>query len=278
MDETSPPPNSPVEKMKRHVFSARKPALPSDDYVDSIRVDDDPNTPSVIVLAIGQSMSGKSHLVQNIIKRKILQGQFKAGIVFSKTKFNGGYDWMGNQNLVIQGYDANMFKRYLRKLENYRKSHNNRPLCNYVVFDDLGMSIDWNDPFISSFIAGPRHWGCSVFICVQYAKGLIYPIVREQSTNVFLFQQFTDDSMIATYKAFGSKLGDYKKFISELNQITSQPYHCLTVTKTPGSGQVKYGEYCSPAKKLNIAVKFGAKKQEEKNEENEIDENEDEII
>lgn len=251
-------------KLKRTVTNRPQPKRPepkaktktNDELFDQLQL------PGVFIF-LGKSKQGKSFLMRSLIKRWSMAGKFKAGLVFTTTKFNGGFNWMADQNCVITGYNENMLKRYLNKLSAYRTSHNDTPLPNFIIFDDIGRSVDWNDKLLSVLINTPRHFGTSIFICVQYAKGLILPNVREQADVAFIFQQKTNDSLEAAYTNFGSRLGTYDQFKSTLDDITSRDHHCLVMLTEPGNGNIQYREYCAPANEPNIVLKFGKKKEKE---------------
>ena len=208
---------------------------------------------------IGKSKQGKSFMCRSIIKRQALDGQFKCGIVFTTTKFNGGYNWMP-QNMVITGYDEDILKRYLNKMKRYRETHNDTPLPNFVIFDDCANSVNWNDPMLSIFINTPRHFGTSVFIMVQYSKGLILPNVREQCDFAFIWNQRTAGSIQAAFENFGTGFKDLEQFKQTLNDITKTPFQCLFVNNDETEFNKRYCAYIAPKDEPNITLNFEGKK------------------
>jgi hypothetical protein len=250
-DETKQDPKQAPVTKKKYVIASKKVKETGDSLFDSLEF------PAVIVI-IGKSKQGKSHLMRSIVKRHAMNGGFKAGIVFTQTKFNGGFDFMPD-NLVISGMNANMLKRYLNKMANYRRTHDDQPLPNFIIFDDMARSVDWNEPLFSTLINTPRHFGSTIIICCQYAKGLILPNVREQADYAFIFQQKTIDSLQASYSNFGSRLGTFDQFKSTLDDVTSRPHHCLVMKTEPGNGNISYEEYCAPAAEPKVFLQFGKK-------------------
>jgi hypothetical protein len=222
--------------------------------------------PAVYIMC-GKSKQGKSFMSRSIIKRQAQAGQFKCGLVFTTTKFNGGYNWLPS-NMVITGYDENILKKYLNKMKHYRETHNDTPLPNFIVFDDCGHSVNWNDPLLSVFINTPRHFGTSVFIMVQFCRGLILPNVREQADYVFLWNQRTAGSIQATYENFGTGFENLDKFKQTLNAVTKTPYQCLFVNNDETEFNKRYCAYIAPKEEPDIVLNFGATK-EKKDEENE---------
>lgn len=102
--------------------------------------------PSLILL-VGSSNSGKSYLIQYLLKMGCLNNKFNFGMIFTATKYNQDFNFLPDK-FVISGYNEKVLKQYLAKLEAYAKSHpvtfqqkkqgiySNVP-HNFVVFDDL---------------------------------------------------------------------------------------------------------------------------------------------
>ena len=262
-DEELKTPEKPKLTRQTNAVPETKQVKSGDELFDKLK------NPAVYIM-IGKSKQGKSFMCRSIIKRQAQAGQFKCGLVFTSTKFNGGYNWLPS-NMVITDYDENILKRYLNKMKHYRETHGNEPLPNFIIFDDCANSVNWNDPLLSIFINTPRHFGTSVFIMVQYCKGLILPNVREQADYVFIWNQRTAGSIQATYENFGTGFAHLDQFKQTLNQITKENFRCLFVNNDATDFNERYCAYIAPKEEPDIVLNFGSKKDKDKENEHKDD-------
>jgi hypothetical protein len=63
-----------------------------------------------IFVFIGRPESGKSHFVKSIIHDYLQAGYFRFMTVYCKTKFKGDYDFVDNQEHVVEGWDEDHLK------------------------------------------------------------------------------------------------------------------------------------------------------------------------
>lgn len=203
-----------------------------------------------LLLFIGKSKQGKTHLLKSLLLNMCDEGKFQFGIVFTTTRFNKSFDFMTNQKLVIPRYDENILKQYLRKVRELP----NKP-SNFIIFDDILGDLDIQSAFVKNFISTFRHYNCTVFLSTQYAYA-VSPLWREQCDICFIFRQKTGRSLQAVYEAFGSLFGQYKEFTDMLARITSEKYRCLVFDGDATNEDEKYSTYIADKEIPDINLKF----------------------
>ena len=118
--------------------------------------------PPCLIVVAGKSKRGKSYLIKYMLTMLCLNKKFKFGLVFCKTKFNCGYDFI-EDNKVVEGYNEDVLKNYLQTLQKYGEEN---PLTrkqkelgiktnippSFIVFDDIIGQMDLNTNFMSEFL------------------------------------------------------------------------------------------------------------------------------
>jgi hypothetical protein len=107
---------------------------------------------------------------------------------------------------ITVGYDELILKSYLAILAKMRKELDMKMPPSFIIFDDLIGSLvsSQNSKMFMSLITTFRHYNVSVFICAQYARGLINPTLREQARYVFCTNSGGENTD-HLYKSFGNK-------------------------------------------------------------------------
>jgi len=221
--------------------------------------------PPCLIVVAGKSKRGKSYLIKYMITMLCLNKKFKFGLVFCKTKFNCGYDFI-EDNKVIEGYKEDILKNYLQALQKYGEEH---PLTakqkayniktnippSFIIFDDIIGQMDLNAGFMSEFITTYRHYNITLIIATQYLHKV--PVLfREQADICVMFYQNTKKSIDACYENYGQEFDNAKKFKNFLIEKTSKPYHCLIYIEDGDDINTKYMEYKAPSDYPDIIFKF----------------------
>lgn len=164
--------------------------------------------PAIIIIS-GKPKQGKSHLINYFMytQRKM----FDYGIVFTKTKFNDGFEYIPDRFVHPNYYEdklENMMKLQAKLIEEGIKKK-----C-FVIFDDCLTSEFKNDLF-QDLITQYRHYNMTIIISTQYIYKL-NPTIRECANYVVIFRQSTKRSLDALYDSFGShfdKYDDFKNYV-----------------------------------------------------------------
>ena len=150
-----------------------------------------------------------------------LNKKFKFGLVFCKTKFNCGYDFI-EDNKVVEGYNEDVLKNYLQTLQKYGEEN---PLIkkqkelgiktnispSFIVFDDIIGQMDLNSGFMSEFLTTYRHYNITLIAATQYLYK-VPPLFREQADIRVMFCQTTKRSIEACYETYGQDFDNQKKW------------------------------------------------------------------
>ena len=179
--------------------------------------------PSVI-LAVGKAKRGKSTMIKQIVLGKCLAGYYQFGIVFCKTKFNHGYDWLPDK-AVIEGFDEQVLDKYLSALKQHRQQ-TKQAINNFIIFDDL-QGILTGTSQINNLLSTFRHYGSSIFICVQYLNQGVSTTIRENTDYVIAFNSKTENTIKSLWKNFGQMFNNYTEFKQHFLRTTSKPYTAM---------------------------------------------------
>lgn len=207
------------------------------------------------VLLVGKSFRGKSWLLRYIVQTKYRQGHFKFGIVFSKTLFNGDYDWLPDK-AKIEGYDENTLMRYFNNIKQIKLS-GKEPPQSFIIFDDLVAVLDSKSKFFTNFLATHRHLNIHVFIAVQYLLGTVTPIFREQISISIMFLSKTRRTLEALYESFGGLFQSYKEFKDYfINGTSKQPYIAMVYQNSEDDIKKNYTFIRAPANFTTEQIEF----------------------
>lgn len=176
-----------------------------------------------VTVCVGKPKRGKSYAVRwMILKNTIDKKIFKYGIVFTKTKFNGDFNYIPDE-YVYENYDPEILEQYLDGIKQQQKIQ-----PSFIIFDDIQGVIEANDPVLTSLIACHRHYKISIFFCFQYIYGRgSTPVLRECTTNAILFNSKGDRTLRALYENFGQLFDSYNDFKEYFLKCTSEPYTAM---------------------------------------------------
>ena len=174
-------------------------------------------TPSFTVL-FAQPDSGKTHMIEFLIKQLWGEGRLQYGFVFSLTaKMNGDYSYLP-QKYIYPKYKNDTLRAILQHQAS--KGGPKAPPA-FIIFDDCLGDTQFNSDAFTSFVSMYRHYNLTVFISTQYTNK-VPPIIRDCCTYAFIFKQGTVKSMKALYEAFGGltfpKWEQWAQFVDEHTQ------------------------------------------------------------
>jgi type IV secretory pathway VirB4 component len=170
---------------------------------------------------IGKAGSGKSTLTKYLLYNQQCKGfyeQFSIVMCFCKTKFNHAYDWLPNQ-WVHGGYNKKAIKNIMRTQRKIREQ-NLEPLPVCLIFDDCLNPKDYQSRLFLDLVANRRHYNISIIFSAQYLNREIPTLMRENTDLIFLFKQFSDNSLKGAYNAFGNlSFNDYYEFMRYMKRL-----------------------------------------------------------
>ena len=201
-------------------------------------------TPAVTV-CVGKPKRGKSYAVRWMILRNTVdKGIFKYGIVFTRTKFNKDFEYIGNQEYVYEDYDPMVLQQYLDGIKQQQKIE-----PSFIIFDDIQGVLNANDPVLTSMIACHRHYKISIFFCFQYIYGRgSTPVLRECTTYALLFNSKGDKTLRALYENFGQLFDSFREFKQYFLEITKEPYTAMLYVQDIDNKEDNYLKFKAPPK------------------------------
>jgi hypothetical protein len=149
-------------------------------------------------LLVGTSKSGKSYLLRYMLRSMLSARLFKFGLVFTATKFNGGYDWLPDKYVYVD-FDMDVLLAYMNFLVRIKIPPS------FIVFDDIISSLPLGTRLWSQFMATFRHYNITLFISTQYVN-MADALMRSQTDYAYLFQMHSDAQFKSTYATFGTML------------------------------------------------------------------------
>src|SRR5579885_782036 len=120
-----------------------------------------------VTLIIGKTQSGKSHLLEYIIKTLYYNGYFSFGIIISSTSmFNNEHQYVDQRFHIIPEKAERYLKILMVKMAQYKQQKIN--INGFIVLDDCLGSLKWNAELWTRLACTARHYNLSVFIITQY--------------------------------------------------------------------------------------------------------------
>lgn len=185
--------------------------------------------PSCILLC-GKPRSGKSACIKFLLLKHSLDNfkgaaNFEFGLVFTRTKFNGDYNFLPD-SYVIEGYDEEVLMKYLQGLENEIANGKKIP-PNFIVFDDLIALLNKNNPFLLNFFGTHRHTNTHIFLATQHLKTGASTTLREVCSAAVIFNSKTYNTTQSLYENFGGLHKDVNSFRRNLQEVTSEKHSAM---------------------------------------------------
>ena len=210
------------------------------------------NTPQICVF-LGKPKMGKSWALRHqILKQTVDNKTFKYGIVFTKTKFNGQYDYLPD-DYVYDSYDPEILQRYLDGLKELNEDEK-QP--SFVIFDDIQGLLSSQDPTLTQLVSNHRHFKITVFFCFQYIYGRAStPVLRECTTMAFLFNSKGKRTLEALFESFGQLFNNFKEFKEYFLVCTKEKYTAMLYIQDVDNIDENYLQYKAPSPKEMKHVK-----------------------
>ena len=173
---------------------------------------------------------GKTNCARFIVQKHSLDrfrgcAKFEFGIAFVRSKFAHDYDFLPDE-YVYEGYDQEALARYLNGIEDYI-GQGNKPVPNYVIFDDLIGLLSKNDPFLINFFGLHRKFGTTILLCTQHLKTGASTTLREVCTHAIMFNSKTFNTITSLYENFGGLFSNLQQFKECLQETTKEPYTAM---------------------------------------------------
>ena len=174
-----------------------------------------------VIVCVGKPKSGKSVITSYFVKKYSLEGIFKFGIVFTRTKFNNDYNYVPKKYIFTE-YKPEILKKYMNGLEKMKKKKGKIP-PNFVIFDDHQGILNRNDPTFINFISCHRHYKSTVFLNFQYLYGAS-PTLRECTTVALLFNSKGKRTLNGLFENFGQLFDNYEDFKDYFLSLTKKKH------------------------------------------------------
>ena len=207
-----------------------------------------------VCIFLGKPKQGKSWALRHtILKNTIDENRnFKHGIVFTKTKFNGGYDYLPD-DYIYEDYNPQILQQYLDGLKELDPKHIEP---SFVIFDDIQGLLSSGDATLTQLVSNHRHFKISCFFCFQYihSKGST-PLLRECTTMAFLFNSKGKRTLEAIYENFGQLFDNFKEFKEYYLACTKEKHTAMLYIQDVDNIEENYLQYKAPSPKEMKHVK-----------------------
>lgn len=217
---------------------------------------DSKNGLAQMIVLVGRSGRGKSHLMRYLLTDMFSRGKLKFGLVFTKTKYNNDYDFLPS-NRVIEGFDEGKLETYFNNLKKIKESKKKVP-PNFIIFDDLQGVLTNQTRFMINFLATHRHLNITVFTAVQYlgSSNSVNPLAREQTSLAILFQSRTRRTLENIYNAWGGLFPTFDEFKDHFLTATQEKYTAMVYSEHVDNIEDNYISIQAPADFPKIEFKF----------------------
>ena len=202
------------------------------------------------VLLVGKPKKGKTSALTYLLLKNSLDdfegcAKFEFGLVFSKSKFTGEYDFIENQEYVYEDYDEDVLKKYLDGLKNIIESGGEVP-SNYVVIDDQIGLLNKLSPFFINFLGTFRKTNTYIFFVTQHLKTGTSTTLREIVTHALIFNSKQMNTLQAIYENFGAMFKNIGEFKDNFWDITKEPYTAMLYLQDADNIEDNYLSYKAP--------------------------------
>lgn len=184
-----------------------------------------PSGKSAMYVLVGKGTKGKSYFIKWLIYNGVEKMNWKYGLVFVRTKFNGDYDYLPDDK-VIGGYNEEILKKYVSNIEKMISKDPSKVNESFLVLDDCTGILTNSTPWFINFIACFRHYKINIIIATQYLTGrqAISPIMREQTNFAIMFESRTKRTLEALYENYGGLFESLDTFKDYFLKLTKEPY------------------------------------------------------
>jgi hypothetical protein len=209
----------------------------------------------LIINAVGKCATGKTYFIRSLIYYYIKQKYFKFGLVFTRTKFNGDFDFMPEEH-IKEEYDEQFLKQYLSKLRRYKETKGFVP-PNFLILDDMLGQCSVYSNFWTSLISTHRHYNLTLIISSQSITSKLTSTLLRECVNIsVMFRSVFKNTIVALYECYGQQFEDYNEFLNVYLQVTGKKYHCLMFLNDKESKEKAYYSYIAPPNVPEFKIKF----------------------
>jgi hypothetical protein len=183
------------------------------------------------------------------------QNYFKFGMVISRTKFNGDYDWCPDE-YVKDEYDEQKLQQYINKLRMYKKSKGYVP-PSFLILDDVLGAVSVYSNFWTQLISQFRHFNLTLIIASQSITSKLTSTLLRECVNIsVMFRSVFKNTIVASFESFGQLFENYDEFLNLYLKITGQKYHALLFINDKDSKEQSYFDYIAPPNTPEFKIKF----------------------
>lgn len=186
----------------------------------------DPNEKSLVkgtrpfmMFIVGRPGEGKSALAQYVVWDKFHKKQIDYILLVTSTPWNDDWSFIPKKAKKGEWNDE-----LLAKIKKVQTQNERGHLC--IVLEDQAGAFPWDDKNFTNLLISHRHYNTSIIINMQYVNK-VPPIVRECSSHVAIFHQYTDRSRQALYDSFGGSFLNKEEFYKTLNENTEERYYFM---------------------------------------------------
>ena len=210
----------------------------------------------LIISVSGKPSTGKSYFVKSLIYYYTKLKYFRFGLVLTRTKFTGGYEWMPDE-YVKDEYNEEYLVKYFQKLKKYKEKTGTIP-ANFLIIDDFMGSINLYSPFWMHLISCFRHYNVSIIISAQsvVGKGASSTLLRECCNLSVMFRTVFKNTLVGLYECYGGLFEDYNEFINTFLRITSQKHHFMMFVNDKPDKESSYFDVIAPPNVPEFKLKF----------------------
>ena len=210
------------------------------------------NNPQICVF-LGKPKQGKSYACSWLIKRECLDKKtFKYGLVFTKTKFNGEFDYLPDE-YVYEDYRPEILQQYLDGLKQMDPK-DIQP--SFIIFNDIQGVLSNSDASLTQLVSNHRHFKISCFFLFQYLYGRAStPVLRECTTLAFLFNSKGKRTLEGLYENFGQLFDDFKSFKDYYLECTKPKHTAMLYIQDVDNIEENYLQFKAPPPKEMKHVK-----------------------
>lgn len=167
-----------------------------------------------VILSVGKTESGKTHMIKYLLKCLAMKGRFNYGCVISSTLFEGEWDCVPEQNRAF----PTQARKYICRIIKYQKRWKEQGILmhSFIVLDDCIGAINFNDALWTQIVTTLRHYGVTLFVNTQYYCKLP-AVFRSQAGYIFFMKMLNDRELRAAYEGCFPfmKYREFKEFVKE---------------------------------------------------------------
>ncbi len=179
-----------------------------------------------VAVIVGKAGSGKSTLTKYLMHNQQCQkfyNRFEIILVFCKTTFNHAYDFVPSE-WVHSGFNKKAIKNMMKVQANIREQEL-MPLPVLIVFDDCLSPKHYQSRLFLDLVANRRHFNISIVFNTQYLNREVPTLLRENTDLIFLFKQFSENSLKGAHAAFGNLcFNNYHEFHSYMKRLNKYDF------------------------------------------------------